>query len=268
MPELPEVETVVRQISPAVTNKKITGLVVHKGGTNMIAPLTTAELESRINNRIVTVVSRVGKFMIFQMDDNAGIVAHLRMSGRLHISDKPISDKHTRIVIGFENSFLNFVDIRRFGTFHFSQNPADYPGLKRLGPDALSGDFNPEYLRQKIKNRKKSIYATLLDQSIVAGLGNIYVNEVLHASGIHPLRIASAISEQEITRIINETSRILTMAINFRGTTLIDNFYKDGKGEYGGFFDKLEVYGKDKLNHEVKRIKIGGRSVFYTSDQV
>lgn len=268
MPELPEVETVVRQISPALINKKISGIKVYEGGRRMIAPFTAPELESKLIRRTIENISRTGKFMIFKLDDNSAIVAHLRMSGRMLVYPKPIDDKHIRIHLELSDTTLNFIDTRRFGTFHFTHNPSEYAGLQRLGPDALSEKFTSEYLFNKLRGRKKPAYSALLDQSIVAGLGNIYVNEVLHAAGIHPLRPASQINKDEATQIVNHTNRILNLAINFRGTTLLDNSYTDGTGEYGGFFDKLKVYGKDKLSMQIKRIKIGGRSVFYTSDQI
>ncbi len=268
MPELPEVATVLKQITPAIIDQGIADVKVTPKGERMVAPLTPVSLKKELIGRRIIRVNRHGKFMTFELDNSKKVVAHLRMSGRLLISDMPLKHLHNRLHIKFENGkYLNFIDIRRFGTFHLVEKGDTYSGLKKLGPDALSVELTKDYLKAKLKGRAKNIYSTLLDQSIVAGLGNIYVNEVLYASRIHPERSAGKVNPAEIEQILEHTARILKMAIAYRGTTLIDKSYMDTEGLYGDFFNMLKVYGKkdtacERCGTKITRLKIGGRSVY------
>lgn len=272
MPELPEVQTVLNQISPHILNTEIIAIEVTPAGLRLIYPQTLQSFSEGVLGRKISTAERFGKFMCFGLDDGKSIVAHLRMSGRFVITRKPSQHKHNRLWLKFKNGkILNFIDIRRFATFELVDADSEHAGLQKLGPDALDANLNATLLASKLKDRKKPIYSALLDQSLIAGLGNIYVNEVLYASGISPLRPAGEITLIEAGVILREARRILQMAINYRGTTLIDKSYANPDGNYGDFFKELKVYGRaDKKNPDgwtVQRLKIGGRSVFWVPEK-
>ena len=208
MPELPEVATVIKQISPYVTGQIISDVIITKKGERMISPLTPQKIVQLLMGVTVTEIKRHGKFIVFEMSDASKVVAHLRMSGRFLISDNLVEHSHNRILILLGNGkFLNFIDIRRFGTFHLVPKSSEYPGLKNLGPDALSPEFTAEYLSSQLQKRNKPVYSSLLDQSIVAGLGNIYVNEVLYDAKIHPQRSSVKITLKEAGKLSNVLSK-------------------------------------------------------------
>lgn len=270
MPELPEVETVRRQISPDIVGQAITDVIITPGGVRMIGDTTIAKLKESLAGQTITTTSRHGKFMPIHLASGDQIVTHLRMSGRMEYTPKFIRTKHNRVGLVLGKGVLNFFSIRRFATFHYILKDQDYPGIAFLGPDALSDDFNGRYLADKLQDKTRPIYNSLMDQSVVAGLGNIYANETLFAAGIHPLSASGAISEQLLDNISTEAKRILNLALSFRGTTLIDKSFQDGTGSYGGFADKLKVYAKTGevvSGHQVERTRLGGRSVFFVPEQ-
>lgn len=264
MPELPEVETMVRKIRPHILNKEIVDLHVLEKGSKLIGELTPFELKNLLVGKKFSEISRIGKFMIFVLNDQSKVIAHLRMSGRFVITkNEPSTNIHNRLWLKFaDSSYFNFIDIRRFATFHFVAKDTDYPGLLRLGPDAITSDITAEILYQRINKRKKSIYAVLLDQSIMAGVGNIYANEALYTSRIHPLTSAEKLELTQVAKLLDEVKAVLNNSITFKGTTLLDKSYAGGS-----FFSRLAVYGKAGkvckiCGSEIKRLKIGGRSVF------
>ncbi len=279
MPELPEVETTIRHLRPSLTDRVIKSTTVsNKGESTFNIPLS--EVQKKLEGQTLFSLDRRGKWMLFQfmpqtesidmidMSQYVRVVGHLRMSGRYKIADEVTDHPHNRFQLHLDNGkVINYIDQRRFGTFHFVENFADHTGLATLGPDALSPEFNENYLATKLANLKKPIYSALLDQTVVAGLGNIYVNEILHASGIHPLiaskNIVSDIGQCRL--IVNNTRRILTLALEFEGTTLLDNLYQDPEGKTGEFAKLLRVYGKKK-DPDIQVLKIGGRSVFVHKD--
>jgi formamidopyrimidine-DNA glycosylase len=160
-----------------------------------------------------------------------------------------------------DKNVINYLDLRRFGTFHLVEDFSHYPSLQKLGPDALRDDLPVEELFKKLTKVKKGIYQLLLDQTFIAGLGNIYVNEILHAVQVHPLTPAENVTREKFAEIISEMQRILALALTLKGTTLIDNLYQDPEGKAGEFAKLLKVYGKHK-NPKIEVLKIGGRSVF------
>lgn len=260
MPELPEVEITIRYLKPAILNEVITNITAtNKGESTFNIPFD--DVKKRIVGNKVTDIGRHGKWMLFEFN-NGKAIGHLRMSGRYKIEDKVLDIPHNRFQFHLQNGkVINYIDQRRFGTFHFVDGFESYPGLKKLGPDILIGEVTVEYLLNRLKTVKKPIYSALLDQSIIAGLGNIYVNEVLHACGIHPLTPANKLAKKDIQNVLGHSKSILEKALELKGTTLIDNLYQDPEGKTGQFAKMLQVYGKKK-DPNVQVLKIGGRSVF------
>lgn len=266
MPELPEVETIVRNLRPQVINRVITELhVSHKGENHFNKPIS--EAKSQLEGRQLLDIARVGKWILLDFEEIKA-VAHLRMSGRYLLEDKVNDSPHNRFHFLLDNGqVLNYIDIRRFGTFHLTDSFANYTSLQNLGPDALTAELTADYLQKRLANTTKAIYSALLDQSVIAGLGNIYVNEALHAAQIHPLQPAQSLQLQQLQSLVEEIQTVLQKALKFKGTTLIDNSFLDPEGRSGEFRNLLQVYGrKDDPNIEV--LKIGGRSVFVHKDIV
>jgi len=269
MPELPEVHTILRQIEPEILHKKVTDFSVTGKGLKLIAPLDQQLFTERIVKRKILELRRHGKFMVFELDDGQKIIGHLRMSGRLSVSRWPLTHKHNRLQLKFaDGTYLNFIDTRRFATFHLLKTNQKYPGLDKLGPDALSPNLTAKILHQKLKTRKKNIYSALLDQSVIAGLGNIYVNESLFASKSYPKRSAGSLTLNETKLLLKNIRKILSTAINLKGTTLLDKTYLDGGGKEGKFYNLLRVYDREAkpcfvCTTKIKRIRIGNRSVYF-----
>lgn len=264
MPELPEVETTVRYLRPHLEQQTITQIKITNGGERHFN-LPTEEVEALLNHALIKKISRYGKWITLELNkDNEQFtaVAHLRMSGRYLVEDKPYASPHNRYHLVMDNGkTISYLDIRRFGTFHILSSIAEHPTLQTLGPDALTAAFTAPYLQTRLQSVNKSIYNALLDQKIVAGLGNIYVNEALHAAEIHPLQPASSLTAGQLTLLVQNIKAILTQALSFKGTTLIDNSYRDPEGNVGEFAKLLKVYGKHK-DADIEVLKIGGRSVF------
>ena len=270
MPELPEVETFARQIRPLVLNKLVDSVTVTEKGLRMVAPSEQSEVTKFLVGRKIQKILRHGKFLIFKLDNDNSVVAHLRMSGRLTVTrNAPDTSPHNRIYIKFDDaSYLNFLDARRFGTFHLVLKDKEYPGVKRLGLDALDGNWSAGLLKKTFSGHNKIIYRMLLDQNIIAGIGNIYANESLFLSKIHPLKPANMISEPEAGILLKNIVSILNSALKFKGTTLIDNSYFDSEGSKGSFSEFLQVYGRESqtciiCKGQIKRMRISNRSVYY-----
>lgn len=270
MPELPEVQTIISQIRPHVRGKFVTGLRVLNGGHSLIGDETPYSLAKKLEQKRIIDLTRVGKFFILELDQGS-IVGHLRMTGLLEYSPKSSYRKHSRLDLTFKDGgSMLFHDIRRFATFHFVEDYKSYPGLLRLGPDALSDEFNTQYLSNKLSSKSKNIYSSLMDQSIVAGLGNIYVNESLFLSNINPLRPSNQVAQDKYLceKLVKNIKRILEIAINYKGTTLVDKTYQTAYGEYGQFYNQLKIYGRTEqpcivCSTTIQKTKIGGRSVWF-----
>lgn len=271
MPELPEVATMIAQTRPHILERRIVDVKVAAKGERLIGDLTPQALKQRLQSRKIIDIGRHGKFIQFHLDNNARILAHLRMSGRFTITQQEIHPSpHNRLQVVFEDAnVFNFLDIRRFATFHYLEPNSESESLSRLGPDALTDEFNGAYLAAELANRSKNIYSALLDQNIVAGLGNIYVNELLLRVGISPGKAANKIDRPQLEQLVTEAKLILQAAVDHQGTTLIDKSYRTVEGGYGNYAEQLKAYGRaGKLcqlcgKAEIMRIKIGGRSVYY-----
>jgi formamidopyrimidine-DNA glycosylase len=276
MPELPEVETTLRYLKPYILEQAIAEFSAPPTSARQFN-LPIADMQSKLVGARFTDANRIGKWMLFTLEpakpDNAGdaeqntstpfhLISHLRMSGRFKVERERLDHPHLRFHLTLaDGTVLNFLDQRRFGTLHYVASLNEHKGVSALGPDALSAEFTPEYLYSRLQKTRKPIYTALLDQTIVAGLGNIYVNEALHAAAVHPLLPANEITPAQAAALVSEAQRILALALKFKGTTLIDNLYQDPEGKTGDFAKMLQVYGKKK-DPDVKVLRINGRSVF------
>lgn len=273
MPELPEVETTIRYLAPYLRKIPIRNIFLGQHGSGIFNQSADTIRERLVGNQIDK-LDRHGKFILItfsQPRPNMAkyAVAHLRMSGRYKVSRKNYDHPHLRFTLALADGYhVHYIDQRRFGTFHFVEDFSYYPGLARLGDDAWSHDLNAQQLYQQLQRRSIPIHTALQDQSLIAGLGNIYVNEVLFRAGISPQRSANSLAVGELQEIVNNVRPLLSEALKLKGTTLIDNLYQDPGGSEGAFAKMLQVYGREgekclRCNGVIQREKVGGRSAYY-----
>ncbi len=260
MPELPEVETVVRQIAPAVEGRILQRIEIfdHKLALDSDAPIV---------GRRVKRLERLGKTILFvfegKQNEDRFLGVHLRMTGRLLIGSGPESVPYLRARLHFDSGCLDFADVRRFGTMKLASSFKDFD---TGGIDPLDNRLTAKLLQQKIGRSRQPIKQWLLRQDRLVGLGNIYASEILFASGIDPFRPAEDLADEEISCLFRHMRRILRKAISFCGTTFSD--FQNARGEDGGFQDFLNVYGHegDPCPHcktTIQRVLQQQRSTFY-----
>lgn len=241
MPELPEVETSCRGITPHITSQKIKAVIIRQAKLRWPIP---TDLSQKLIHTTIQNVHRRGKYLLLASKQGT-LIIHLGMSGRLHIlpAHAP-AQKHDHVDIIFDHGkCLRFTDPRRFGAILWTEeNPLLHPLLKQLGPEPLTNDFNGLYLFQQIHKRKQSIKLILMNSQIVVGVGNIYANEVLFAAKIHPNIPAGQLNKTQCNKIVKHVKTILEKAIQQGGTTLKD--FSDSQGKPGYFKQELQVYGR------------------------
>lgn len=245
MPELPEVETVKRSLEPVVLAKPIEAVEVYY--ERILQNRSAADFRDIATGNQFLEISRRGKYLIFGLEGDWELVAHLRMTGRLiYFSDPGIPlAKHTSAVFSFgEQGELRFEDVRKFATLDLVPKGSyeTIKGLYTLGVEPLSADFSLAHFWELLQGRQTKIKGLLLDQTKIAGIGNIYADESLFAAGIHPERAAGSLSEEEAERLHRAIREVLELAIANQGTTFRD--YRTGFGQEGSFQNKLQIYGK------------------------
>lgn len=245
MPELPEVETIRRTLLPLVQGAVIDTVQVFLAKAVQPAP---AEFEAKLAGRKITDLQRRGKYLLLCLDSGQRLAIHLRMAGRLvwQGGAAPLA-KHTTLVMKFQDgNSLHFVDPRKFGTAVLFPPAAPPAGLTALGLEPLTTEKGEllAALEKAAARRSGPVKGLLLDQRVLAGLGNIYADEVLFAAGISPLRPAREVTAEEWERIHASMVRILNESLRCRGTSQRD--YVDGRGEAGSFQNHLKVYSRKK----------------------
>lgn len=266
MPELPEVETVTKILKPLIIGRTITSIKVLRGQTIIGDPKV---FSSSLTNEKFLSISRIGKYIIFHLSNNKVIISHLRMEGKYYIlSQKEKDTYYSRVVFYLDDgNKICYDDSRCFGIMILSdeENYKKEKAIAKLGPEPFDiDDFN--FLVNKCKNKHLPIKTTLLDQSLMTGLGNIYVDETLFASKIHPLTPAYLITKNQWKLIVENAQRILTQAIEAGGSTI--KSYHPGKDIDGKFQNNLKVYGKSEekcpcCNATLRFLKIGGRGTTF-----
>ncbi len=264
MPELPEVETVRRELAPALKGRIITGCSVLR--ESYLRGQSSAEFVRSVSGKRIEAVERRGKYLLFRLSEGI-ILAHLGMTGVFRLVEKgTASGKHTVARFEFERFGLAMDDVRRFGRLRYYGSGAVIPAIERLGAEPLNSEFSADYLADAFVRRRRAIKELLLDQSVIAGLGNIYVSEILYRAGIHPSTGCQVLSRERLEGLVSEIRAVLGEAIECCGTTISD--YKRPDMDSGGFQDFLRVYGKageecPVCGAEIQRMVSGGRSSFY-----
>lgn len=265
MPELPEVETLAHGLRPLLTDRTIVAAAVDWPRT--VALPAVGEFETRIVGQRIHAVSRRGKYLILQLDQDY-LVFHLKMSGRLHITPGGTPpDRHTRLRLELDNhQQLRFQDPRKFGQAYLTSNLDQV--TQTLGPEPLADDFTCENFCRLLTKRSGRLKSLLLNQSFLAGLGNIYADEALFMARIHPLRSADSLLPEEQVRLYQSICSVLDSAIKNQGTTLQDRSYLDVHGQEGTYQDQIAVYGRKgkpcrRCQTPIERIVIGGRATHF-----
>lgn len=265
MPELPEVETTRRGITPHIRGKTIKQVIIRQRQLRWPIP---ARLRQTLPGQKILDINRRGKYLLLETPAGT-VIIHLGMSGSLRVINKNVPPgKHDHVDLIFNNNLvLRFHDPRRFGAVLWtSRNPESHPLLKSLGPEPLSDNFNVDYLYKRSRNRKSSIKSLIMDSKIVVGVGNIYANEALFRAGIRPTVRAGNISHNRYQRLIMAIKDVLTKAIAQGGTTLRD--FTNEQGNPGYFKQSLRVYGRageacSVCHKTIKLIKQNQRASFY-----
>ncbi len=251
MPELPEIETLCRQLRAMIVGLRILSIHVVDPKLQALPPLAGMTVRS---------ISRHGKKMIWALSNGDCLVFQMRMTGRLFWLEGDEIPPHTRLVISFKAGRIALSDPRRFATVQSCALPAASPV-----PDGLDR-IHPKSLMEAARKRRLPVKSFLMDQKAVAGIGNIYASEILYGAGIDPLRPASSLGPDEWKRIAAVAARVLKKAVQCRGTSISD--WQDLFARHGEYQHQLRVYGRAaepcvKCKSEVRRIVIAGRSTFY-----
>ena len=283
MPELPEVETVMRGLEPVMMGQKIRYADIRRPDLRRPFP---ENMSQRLTGAKILRLHRRSKYILCELDSGETLLIHLGMSGRMTISHegnasedllgnfqyKPSTPvKHDHVILDMQDGArISFNDARRFGAMDLidTKNLLNHKLIKSLGPEPLGNEFNTPYLHSKLKDKAAPIKSALLDQRIVSGLGNIYVCESLWRAGINPKRLSGRVSRKKIDVLVPIIRNVLTEAISAGGSSLKD--HRQTNGDLGYFQHSFAVYGREgkkcssvNCSELVKRIVQSGRSSFY-----
>ena len=271
MPELPEIETVKLGLEKTVLGSVIKSTKIFR--RDLRFPIEE-KFEKTISNKKVLGIGRRSKYLLIFLNEKKTMILHLGMSGKINLSinnkSEYIVKKHDHFIISFDSGLtLIYNDPRRFGFIETIEGDHNtYRRFRHIGIEPLSKKFDEKYLWAKIKNSSRTLKNILMDQKIVAGLGNIYVSEALWDCQIIPTRVGRNMSLVDCKKLVVSIKKVLVKAIKFGGTTLKD--YRQLGGEVGYFQNKLQVYGRErqtccrgKCKGVVKKVILNGRSTFY-----
>lgn len=277
MPELPEVETVMRGLDPVMRDSVIASVDVNRPDLRWPFPV---DMKQRLDGARVVGLRRRSKYVLIDLDRGETLIVHLGMSGRMLVTGAMIGgfhhahvapEKHDHVVFHMQDGArVTFNDPRRFGAMDMvaTDQLEQHKFFAKMGPEPLSNSFDAAYLYDSLKGRKSPIKSALLDQRIVAGLGNIYVCEVLFRTGISPLRKAGTLKKQQTEALVPAIRQVLEDAILAGGSSLKD--FRRADGELGYFQHRFNVYDQEgapcptpECSGEVKRVIQSGRSSFY-----
>lgn len=267
MPELPEVENVKNGLKDLLLNREIEDVTVL--WKNIIKEPTIEEFKHKIGGQRIETIERRGKFLLFILETHV-IISHLRMEGKFRIEKATVPlTKHTHVVFNLDNGEeLRYLDVRKFGRMSLVKKDllSVHPSLSSLGPEPIKEDLSINWISQFLKNKKRSIKSCLLDQRMVAGIGNIYADEILFASGIHPERTGDSLKPVEIQTLHDTIINIMDIAVRAGGTTI--RTYSNAYGREGNYQKNLKVYGKthelcENCQTPIQKIKVAQRGTHY-----
>ncbi|WP_353989118.1 bifunctional DNA-formamidopyrimidine glycosylase/DNA-(apurinic or apyrimidinic site) lyase [Pediococcus argentinicus] len=267
MPELPEVETVRRGLVGLVKGATIKKVDIRYD--KMVTP-DAKKFASMLKGRKIIDIDRRGKYLLFRFDHDLTLVSHLRMEGKYSVHDHSEElNKHDHVIFELENGQdLRYNDTRKFGRMNLVPTGEEFTigGLKTIGPEPTPETLTVEYLKQRVRSRKRGMKSFLLDQDNVAGLGNIYVDEVLWMTKIHPLQPSNTLTDEEIVNLRQNIIDELKKAIDFKGTTVFS--YLNADGHAGNFQNELNVYQRQgqpchRCGTLIEKIKVAQRGTHF-----
>jgi formamidopyrimidine-DNA glycosylase len=258
MPELPEVETVVRGLRQPLVGRAFRGAVFPAAPGRMMT-ISAEELAAKIAGQRVERIERRAKYILLRLSSDT-LAIHLKMTGRLYVlpaGDSSESDRYLRVSFPLDNGYeLRFSDPRRFGRVLFGPSPDAI--LPTLGPEPLDESFTLDVFRERIGGRSGTLKPLLLNQTFVAGIGNIYADESLHIARLHPLRTADSLSEEEISRLFEAIRQSLSDGVRYEGASL--RWYRKADGSKGQSQDHFRVY-HDPRSEKDKRCPVCGSPI-------
>lgn len=263
MPELPEVETIARDLRHEILGQRIEEAGVYDV---RVIRQPVQGFKRALKGRRFTRITRRGKAIVIELDNRCYFIVQLMMTGQLIYSSHP-PDARTKVSLRLSNGrYLHYNDQRLFGRLRVVDDLRQIPYFQRLGPEPLDSEFSASWLAGKLRGKKVPIKPLLMDHTFVAGIGNIYASEILFQSRIHPRRPAHRLKKEEIAKLHSVVQGILREAIHWRGTSM--NTYRDANGDKGGFMSRIKVYGRE--NERCSRCKTAlakifqrGRSTFF-----
>ena len=269
MPELPEVETVKRALAECSIHQRIQDIIQYRPNIRYDMPI---EMGKKFQGKEITHIQRIGKYIIMDIDNADSIIIHLGMSGCFRIENKLLNPmpKHCHVVFILEKSVLHYIDPRRFGMIDIVKDGdiAQSSYLYKMGVDPFSNHFNSDNLYQQLQKKRITIKQALLDQHIIAGIGNIYACEILWHSAISPLRLCYEVTSDECDKIVVNTRMVLQQAIDSGGSTLRD--FAHGDGSLGYFQHYFHCYDRldqpceyQDCNGKIICLRQSGRSSYY-----
>jgi len=263
MPELPEVETIRSDLQREVVGSTITAVKLY--WERVVAFPSAEDFVRGLTGRRIEDIGRRGKYLLFRLDSHDVLIAHLRMTGQLiHRRASDEMENQVRAVLELDDgSQLRFADMRKFGRLWLV--PSELMVVGKLGPEPLAEEFTFEVFRERLRRRKGAIKPVLLDQSVIAGIGNIYADEALFAARIHPQTRVGDLTELQLQNLYQAVRAVLASGVENRGTTV--DRYRDGLGRRGGFQEKLQVFRRagqacPVCQGRIQRIVVGGRGTF------
>ncbi len=270
MPEAPEVQNVLNYLQEQLQNHKITSVEISH--PKLSGNMDYHEMEKKLTNQTFHKFFRHGKYLVFELDD-LDWISHLRMEGKFLIEDKipedPKINKHIHAKFHLDNGkWLLYMDTRKFGRMQVYPRTEDYyslPAFDKVGPDVLSDQFSAKYLHNKLKNRKCAIKTSLLNQSIVAGIGNIYADEILFDAGLDPRSITSHLDLEDCKKIVDAAKQILSESVKSGGTTI--RSFEYGNHLSGTYQDSLKVHQKSeeicsRCHGTIEKVIVNQRSTY------
>lgn len=268
LPELPEVETIRRQLEPHLRGQTIAG--VNVPDPHVTAPASPAVFGRQLKGKRIAAVTRRGKYLRLELRGGETFVIHLRMTGRLTYVQEPVRLSqwpHLRLVITFiSGAQLLFQDQRRFGTAFVIKPGKAEAYWRRLGPEPLERAFNARALAGILDGRKRPVKSLLLDQHLIAGIGNIYADEALYRARIHPLRRSGDLTPDETGRLSRAVKETLRDAIRLEGSSI--DTYRDARGRRGRFQETFKVHRRSgepcpACGGMIEKLKVGGRGTYF-----
>jgi formamidopyrimidine-DNA glycosylase len=268
MPEMPEVETIRRTLASKVEGRKIVRVDI--GLPRLVKWPTAPEFKAVLTDRVIIKLIRRGKYLLFHLDNKMVLVIHLRMTGRLcYATTGAAQDRFTHIIFGFDNGdSLLYADTRTLGTLYLMPQEELWRinGLATMGPEPLSEEFTLAYFTDMLSKRQAKIKSVLLNQKLIGGLGNIYVDEALAVACLDPERTASSLTGREAKYLYQAVNQVIADGIAHGGTTFRD--YRDGEGQRGSHQKYLRVYGRanepcQRCGAIIARKEVAGRGTHY-----